>query len=319
MVFLGEMWTSDCRARVKVNSLDIKVKSKLPHCVIGIEVNFGHEYGSYNETQPGSNVRTHHVEAEIEPWVLQGSVDGVPVFESNLLSSRSISINRNPKVMFDYLLRPEAIQYIESRRSDDVDILLTLIGRYSEKPIDMSSPTFQGTLHIAFNKDFSHKIWNRIMREIGYSDTWIIAIERPAVEGYHEVLEFLNKAKDGLQDNDSPDAILSNLRSAWDCLDPYIKKYGENIQKQLNAGSKVEVGQPNKDVRVASIRDSVLNTIRSITDLTKSIDKLTQIGPHREWYQSTRDDALLAYRLTVSLMSYYSKFLKSSSEEKRRE
>jgi hypothetical protein len=62
---------------------------------------------------------------------------------------------------------------------------------------------------------------------------------------------------------------------------------------QIEGLSRGEANQPSKSLRIADVR--------------KAIDKFTQNGPHSDVYEVTSDDALLAYRLTASMIAFLSK------------
>ena len=64
-----------------------------------------------------------------------------------------------------------------------------------------------------------------------------------------------------------------------------------------------------------AIHFAIKEYLKSINQLKKTIDKFTQIGPHRETYHSTIEDAELAFRLTTSLIAYYSKLLSKISTD----
>jgi hypothetical protein len=97
-------------------------------------------------------------------------------------------------------------------------------------------------------------------------------------------------------------------------MDGFVLEFNNEIKNYINSKSKKEDKQPTKDERVESINKSIESYLNSIRLMKESIDKFVQIGPHKEIYNSTREDALLAFRLTVSLMSYYSGILKRISD-----
>ena len=68
-------------------------------------------------------------------------------------------------------------------------------------------------------------------------------------------------------------------------------------------------------VHLGAIREKIIQRIQNDIDLRKMVDKLTQIGPHRETYVSSFQDALLAYRLTTSMISYYSHLITEVSRK----
>jgi hypothetical protein len=64
-----------------------------------------------------------------------------------------------------------------------------------------------------------------------------------------------------------------------------------------------------------TIHIAIKEYLKSINQLKKTIDKFTQIGPHRETYHSTMEDAEVAFRLTTSLIAYYSNLLSRISKD----
>ncbi|MGP6294289.1 hypothetical protein [Caldiplasma sukawensis] len=139
----------------------------------------------------------------------------------------------------------------------------------------------------------------------------------PNAKGFEEVIQKIARANTKLLKRENPDDILSDLRSAWDIFDKYHKDYYSEINKLIGADSKVEEKEPSKEQRIEAIQKAVKVYLESTNELKKSIDKLTQIGPHRETYHSTIDDAELAFRLTTSMISYYSIILSKITKESK--
>ena len=138
---------------------------------------------------------------------------------------------------------------------------------------------------------------------------------KPGVTGFEEILNKIDQANNKLLKSESPEDVLSDLRSAWDIFDKYHKDFLYEINKVIKDKSKKEDREPEKEERIESIRSAVKGYLESISKLKRSIDKLTQIGPHREIYHSTLEDAELAFRLTTSLIAYYSGLLSKIEKE----
>ena len=299
-----------------LNEPQCKVKSRLPWCDLNTQL----------------NVAISNSEREI---------DGKDVYISYILSNISLSIYfndilisvsapvpgplyalQNGQLLFDNIFNTLNLMYIESLRGGDISFRFIISGYYSSTSGDTNyyqSVSPQDIFSVSIIKKFSEREWLKLLSEMGYGEKMVIAIDRPKLEGYHEVLEFIEKANDGLLNNNNPDYIISDLRSAWDKLDVYILKFNKDLKNYINSKSKKEDNQPAKDERIENINNSVKYYLDSIKLMKESIDKFVQIGPHKEIYHSTREDALLAFRLTVSLMAYYSGILKriSDNEEER--
>ncbi|MEM0134892.1 MAG: hypothetical protein QXU18_06650, partial [Thermoplasmatales archaeon] len=190
------------------------------------------------------------------------------------------------------------------------ELSINLTGAYHTTDEQTGTPYVdENTFGVKFPWKLSQKEWAGLLQSIGYDEKWIIEIPRPNLEGFHEVIPFIEKAQKGLMQQTSPDAIISDLRSAWDRLDPYINRFESELKEKINAGSATENNQPSKDERIGHIREQTNKFMIDLIELRKSVDKLCQIGPHKEIYASTVSDALLSFRLTVSLMAFYSKLL----------
>ena len=81
-----------------------------------------------------------------------------------------------------------------------------------------------------------------------------------------------------------------------------IDQFATESDQAINGLSLGEKEKPTKSERILETR--------------RWIDKLTHIGPHNDLYEVTRDDALLAYRPTASMIGYLSK--KSREGQARR-
>ena len=149
---------------------------------------------------------------------------------------------------------------------------------------------------------------------MGYGEKMVIAIDRPKLEGYHEVMEFIEKANTGISNNGNPYDIIKNLRAAWKSMDVYLKKYNDDLEAYINDQSKINTKDP-KPEKIEKIKNDTIRFLETLKLLEDDIYNLTHIGAHPETYTSNREDALLAFRLTVSLMSYYSGILKRVSED----
>jgi hypothetical protein len=302
--FDGKIYLSD--------PIKFEVLNKLPVGVIEAKIQIGIEYG--NDKSQSQPIKIMYNMEDILATIYYKNI---PLVESFPLYSIP-SPNMTTEIKFTFRLSVEDLSYIESRRADDInDLIVKINGFYSSIDTMNRTPIGNGiqSFYIFLPWKFSQKEWIDFLNALGYAEKWIVEIDRPRVEGFYEVIEFLDKAKSGLSDNSSPDAIISDLRSAWDCLDPFLTKFQESISAEINSGSKGEKDQPSKSERLNEVAEASKAILSDIVRLKKAIDKLTQIGPHKESYVSTREDAILAYRLTVSMISYYSALLKEVSEQ----
>ena len=105
-----------------------------------------------------------------------------------------------------------------------------------------------------------------------------------------------------------------NLRAAWKSMNTYLRQYKNELEAEIKGQSKTDVKDP-KNEKIGKIKNDTITLLETLKTLEDDIYNLTHIGAHPETYTSNREDALLAFRLTVSLMSYYSGILKRISED----
>lgn len=217
---------------------------------------------------------------------------------------------------FTYYSDYSKFQYIEKRRTNDIPLLINLVLRVVplvNKTLDLPN---ENIIEVQINEKISQANWTEFLKQINYGEKMIIEIEKPKLEGFNETLNFIESAQRGFETNRSPSDIVSDLRKAWDSLDTFFNTYISNIQQYINGNSQREENNPSKYERVEKIRKDAVDLVNTIINLKRDVDKFVQIGPHENIYEVTRDDALLAYRLTISIMEYYSKILKTISNEK---
>jgi hypothetical protein len=291
--------------------------SRLPWCDLNVELKiniFTGKYRKYDEKLVKTELDIYYTLDNIFLSIYLGNV----LLGISAPLNKQLNQNNSNSSVFHIILNTFNVNYIESLRMDDIIMNMRVTGIYSGNVSkdDNQYTVLTGEMFtLPFQMKFSEKQWLKLLSEMGYGEKMVIAIDRPKLEGYHEVLDFIEKANEGLLNNDNPDYIISDLRSAWDKMDVYILNFNKEIKNSIDSKSKKEDKQPTKDERVESVTESVESYLNSIRVMKESIDKFVQIGPHKEIYHSTREDALLAFRLTVSLMSYYSGILKKISEE----
>ena len=294
-----------------LNDPQFKVKSKLPWCDLNTQLSVAISNG---ETK--INSKDTYISYTLSNVSLSIYFNDVLITHSAPVPGPLHAL-QNGQLLFDNIFNTLNLIYIESLRNGDISFRFTISGYYSSTIGDTNyyeSVSPQDIFSVSIVKKFSEREWLKLLSEMGYGEKMVIAIDKPKLEGYHEVLEFIEKANEGLLNNNNPDYIISDLRSAWDKLDVYILKFNKDLKNYINSKSKKEDNQPTKDERVESINKSIESYLDSIRLMKESIDKFVQIGPHKEIYHSTREDAVLAFRLTVSLMSYYSSILKKIAD-----
>lgn len=288
-----------------LNEPKFKVTSKFPWCNLNTQLQIFIQNG---ETQINNNkFYINYIVSQVSLSIYLNDV----LISVSSLDTGPFSFG-NSTLTFDNIFNTLNLMHIESIRKDDILFRLIISGHYSSIPQRSNNPEIsfsEDAFSLPLTQKFSEREWLKLLSEMGYGEKMVIAIDRPKLEGYHEVLEFIEKANDGLLNNANPDYIITDLRSAWDKMDVFILEFNKAIKDYINNKSNKEDKQPTKDERVENINKSIEGYLNSITAMKEAIDKFVQIGPHKEIYHSTREDALLAFRLTVSLMSYYSGIL----------
>jgi len=182
----------------------------------------------------------------------------------------------------------EQIERIESIRQHNVTVQVSPSLRYfgQQGPPNTAYPSGQMQLLIPENE------WLAALEKMGYHGGWVIEVESPVVEGWPRPVEFLDKAWYRIQARDAEGAI-GQCRAAWESLGPLLEAAADGIATEIDRGSAVEAGEPKKSERVLALRKAAL--------------KWAHAGAHPESYAASMDDALLAYRLTASLIAYLSR------------
>ncbi len=182
----------------------------------------------------------------------------------------------------------EAIDRIEAARQHNVTLDFSAILRYFPEPGPPAAAYSYGQTRLLIPENE----WLEALDEMGYQGGWVIEIERPFIEGWPRAIEFLDKASDRILSHD-PEGAIAQCRAAWESLSPLLDAAWDGIAAEVDRGSAPEEGYPLKSERVRAFWESAL--------------KWTHTGAHPESYAASMDDALLAYRVTVSLMSFLSR------------
>lgn len=190
------------------------------------------------------------------------------------------------------------LEAIEESRTHDLQISVGIELRYHVAgggPMDMLQVA-NGYMQL----NISQKQWLDALAVMGYHGGWVIEVERPVVEGWPRAVEFLDRAWDRIVARDAEGAV-GQCRAVWESLIPLIDAASGGISTEIDRGSTAEADEPKKSERIATLRKATL--------------KWTHTGAHPENYAASMDDALLAYRMTASLVSYLSQ--KAAAAETR--
>jgi hypothetical protein len=182
------------------------------------------------------------------------------------------------------------LEAVETTRAHDVQISVSVELRYW-----LTGAAPHETLRAAYAHlpmKISQKDWLDTLAAMGYKAGWVLEIERPEVEGWDGAVAFLSKAADRVASRD-PEAAIAQCRAAWKQLEPFLKTVWSGIETEVDRGSTAEKDYPRKAERIAKLRDGAIAWANT--------------GDHPENYAASMDDALLAYRLTVSMMSFLSR------------
>ncbi len=275
-------------------SYNINVSNKLPWCILQFQFQINQESGS-----------VRYQNNQMLPTYFNGFPGTLQIYFGNVL----IAVGE-ARTTHQYYLLPQsiefivrlpiqAIDYIESKRTDDVQIIGTSTF-YLMEMMNTQGPAGQQAIDnfiadLSFNIDLSEKKWLRLLSDMGYNEKWIIEVDRPKIEGFHEVIEHLNKATEALYNKREPEDVLRDLRSARDSFKIFYDTRKNEIYELIDRGSPGEQGRKKKSERIEEIYDSISNFL--------------QIGPHNDKYKVTYADAQLAYREFVSVISYLSSIL----------
>ena len=312
MPSLSEFTSNYSGAKLSLVSYELTCLNKLPLGVLQIKLRFLHDGGSI--TDPKTQ-KTRNYPMQPHSKFILIEFNGVPVCSSINSSLYTFFGETTLSVPISI----EALHFIEEKRRDDLNLSAKFEFWYKEDvPNQIEYQEHSGSLH--FEIKLSASEWLKILKELKYSNRMLIEIDTPNIDlpgmkGFDEVLKKIEQANTKLFKGESPEDILSDLRSAWDLVDKYISDYNKEINKLIKGKSKEEKTQPTKEERIEKIHKAMLSYLGSISDLKESIDKFTQIGPHREIYHSTMEDAELAFRLTTPLIAYYSKLLSKISTD----
>jgi len=293
-------------------------RQPLPVGLISANLNITVEPGKYIN----SNSQSKDVYYLIKPKSLAMILNQKELLYSDNAYFTDISKNQNRKfiwgfpyfsadLVFKFNVSTAILNYIESLRTDDVTLSFILYSEYLpvyfhsstlieaiDGPFQLSDREFSAPL----TYEFSEKKWIQFLEDLGYGAKWIVEIDRPDLEGFDRVKQFLNNAKEELYVKSNPAAAIDDLSRARDSFREYFDQNRKKIYELIDEGSKGEENYPPKSVRIGEMYDA--------------ISKWLDIGPHGDKYVVTYQDALLGYRQFITMLSYLSSIL---AEIKRRE
>ena len=290
--------------------------SKLPWCDLNVELNINIFTGKYRKDNNIPDKNELDIYYTLHNLLLSIYFGNILIGISAPLD-KPINQNNSSNSVFHVILNAFNINYIEALRKDDISLTIKITGDYNGGILTNNNQYTVvnfNMLLISFSVKLSEKQWLKLLSEMGYGEKMVIAIDRPKLEGYHEVLDFIEKANTEISNNGNPDDIIKNLRAGWKSMHTYLQKYNDELRSEINEQSKDDIKDP-KPKKVTKITNDTITLLDTLKSLEDDIYNLTHIGAHPETYTSNREDALLAFRLTVSLMSYYSGMLKRISEE----
>jgi hypothetical protein len=278
-----------------------EIRNKLPRGMIDLEYGISIKNGKLNNNE----VVLYKILPEYSLIRL-----GTQIISWGLPQTLVLLSNSSGDLKFSHFLDQNSLKIVEDQRNNDILFYVEIICKYLAThggPASIEDDF--GVFKLSFKWKRSQAEWLRLLSSLGYSEKWVIELDRPKLEGFHEVLEHINKAGEDLFSKNRPDDALTDIRAAWNSLDPFLKQYEKDIKDKIDEGSIGEENKPSKSERVGEINNSLLSYLNSQNELLEKVKKFSQIGPHKEFYQSTYSDAILAYRLTVSLLSYYGEIL----------
>jgi len=269
-----------------------KILNKLPVGVIKIELSIGIERGKKQDQSNPSIYRDVGYFIEETNCVL--TFQSIPISRT-LISFDQVDPDSAANMSYTLRISLEDLKEIESKRPDDITLNLILEGKIAPHLIRNTNQISSERFRLNIPWKFSEKQWIKFLEDLGYGAKWIVEIDRPDLEGFSEVIKFLDRAREGLYSKSNPGYVINDLRLARDSLAVYLERNKENIYKVIDEGSANEEGHLKKSER--------------IENMYKAIKEWLNIGPHGDKYKVTYQDALLGYREFVAMLSYLSSVL----------
>ncbi|MEM3860269.1 MAG: hypothetical protein QW478_12860, partial [Candidatus Micrarchaeaceae archaeon] len=177
--------------KINVNGPIAKtVLNKIPIVVIEVRFNISIDVGTLQEqiNAPVQQVGYRFENAKCTLWFNQ-----LPITH-NFEPSDPIEPVMAADLKFVFRISLQDIKEIESKRNDDLEMRFSLRGtvfpyiRAAHRNIGTPENV---TLSIPWR--FSQKEWVKFLSEIGYGEKWIVEVDRPLLEGFHEIIDHLEK------------------------------------------------------------------------------------------------------------------------------
>jgi len=289
------------------NDVRIKVIKPVPFPVVEITLSLIYEPKNLSDDS----------RITLAPTMIVGKYAGIPILQS-IIDFSNIEPYYYSQHAWVAMLSMEALAFVEESRQDDATISVELSGFYKETVPKTASQgdEYQAvdSFFLPIQRKFSQKEWASFLSEVGYGKKWIVELDSPKISGFEDVQSHLEKAWTDIYVAHAPDDAMVDLRTAWNSFEPIWKERGEKVKQEINEGSRSEQGYPNKGERVDAVKEELEKYIDCLSELQEKVKNITNIGPHKEVYAVSMEDALLGYRLTMSLMSYLSKFLEKAKK-----
>ncbi|MGC8483863.1 MAG: hypothetical protein ACP5OE_09510 [Thermodesulfobium sp.] len=305
------------------DTLKINHINKIPLGLFDIEIQISIEPGKTNQ----NNLPTQNVYYLLKPDLVSILIDGKEIlYSSNVFFTNIGTVPNNElkwgipytilQLKAKFKIDTVTIDFIESKRADDISFSLRFyievqpvsgnpggsnplfIIDYDKFPSNPWERVIAGSIEVKL----SQKDWIKFLADMGYSEKLIIEIDRPKLEGFHETISHIEKAKDVLYNKSDPEDVIRDLRAARDSFKPFYDTYKDKIMELIDRGS---IGQ----------KPEHKNKSERIDDIYGKISYFLDIGPHSDRYKVTYRDALLAYREFVSILSYFSEMIEILRKE----
>jgi len=273
-----------------------EVKEKMPSSIIELKYKISIKKGKFGDQGEVSyKILPEYSLIQLGRQIISWGLPQKPELSPNLIEDLN----------FSHFLDQHGLKIVEDKRNKDVLFNVVIIGKYLA--MHGGGPSFIqddfGVFTLSFNWKLSQDEWLKLLSSLGYSEKWIIELDRPKLEGFHVILEHINKAEEALYNKSDPQNVLRELREAKESFRSFFDEYKDKIFSKIDEGSFGEQGQKNKSDRVYEIYDKV--------------SYFLNIGPHSNKYEVTYDDALLGYREFISILSYLSKIISDIKNEEK--
>lgn len=223
------------------------------------------------------------------------TIQGIPIdsvsLASGMAAAQPLSFFGQREALWNLRLPRYVLEAVEESRQNDVNVVLTVEFLCWLPNTPENRFPWQWT-NAQYIEEIPQSRWLTLLEDLGFSGGWLIELSKPRTKGMDTVQKYLVEA-DGLLGTHNPKGALLACRQAWATLESILVPVEPDVSKLIDGLSRGEEKRPSKSKRIEEIREA--------------IEALTQIGPHEEAYEVSMDDALTAYRLTVSLTAFYSK------------